>query len=238
MGLPETDICVRLFSNFKELYGIFSRFSQDAALKAQFKRNRHRTIRNYEPGETVFRRLPKVARLPKHLFSSPTTGPYVVVRQYTSSSVVLKDPITGKMVDGGANIPLDQILGGPVRNPLIWEKDNEVRSAGQMLDEVHKGVLDAHGDKRVGPRLGWGKLAPGAYVAYQQQIGSAPSARKLSVGKNHPMCPSNLPARAMGKYFWVVIGVFKNSSRMRSGLSCTIGVCELSCGIIQELSHS
>eukprot|EP00973_Karenia_brevis_P002940 401258-Karenia_brevis.AAC.1 len=61
-------------------------------------------------------------------------GPYVVVRQNTFSSVVLKDPATGQMVDKGVHIPLEQILAGPRRGQLQFEQCQAPnRSIGQMI---------------------------------------------------------------------------------------------------------
>eukprot|EP00973_Karenia_brevis_P091831 12409363-Karenia_brevis.AAC.1 len=79
-------------------------------------------MRQLIPGEVVFRRMPPKATAPKHLLGVPSMGPYVVVRQNTFSSVVLKDPATGLMVDNGADIPLEQILAGPKRGQLQFEQ--------------------------------------------------------------------------------------------------------------------
>ena len=68
-GLPETHVAANLFNRFRELYGVFKRATQDAAFKQQLKENKLRVDRTFEPGETVFRRLPRPARMPQHLFS-------------------------------------------------------------------------------------------------------------------------------------------------------------------------
>merc|ERR1712032_602416 len=114
-GSVETDLAARLYQNFNELYGVFTRAAQEESARRQFRANQTRASpRVLDEGETVFRRLPRAARLPKHLFPEASTGPYLVHEQRTPQSVVLKDPSTQELVDKGANIPLDQILAGPV----------------------------------------------------------------------------------------------------------------------------
>ena len=65
-GAPETEIAARLFTNFRMLYGLFNKIKTEEALKAQMQLNISRHARTFEPGDTVFRRLPIGARLPKH----------------------------------------------------------------------------------------------------------------------------------------------------------------------------
>ena len=48
-------------------------------------------------------------------------------------SVKLQDPATGKYVDGGADIPLEQIFAGPRRGLLKSEPSSGDRSIGQMI---------------------------------------------------------------------------------------------------------
>ena len=124
-GLPETDAAAKLFTSFRELYGVFTRASREQGFRDELRRNQHRYDRTFEVGDTVFRRVPRGARLPKHIFPEPSTGPYAVVEQRTPSSIVLKDPATGSLVGGGANIPLDQILAGPRRARLPFAEDEE-----------------------------------------------------------------------------------------------------------------
>eukprot|EP00973_Karenia_brevis_P088759 12310539-Karenia_brevis.AAC.1 len=104
-------------------------------------------------------------------------GPYVVVRQNIFSSVVLKDPATGLMVDNGADIPLEQILAGPKRGQLQFEQNGGNRSIGQMMsgdaDVPHE--VKAIGWKP-GKRKGWKGLVKGHYIAYRPDI-----SRELSV---------------------------------------------------------
>ena len=78
-------------------------------------------------------RVNAFARPPKQLMADPISGPYEVVGQSTTSSVILKDPETGVLVDGGANIPVEQILAGPRRPPFTFSADSEVRSVGAMV---------------------------------------------------------------------------------------------------------
>ena len=95
--------------------------------------NRTRHTRVLNPGEVVFRRLPKKAQPAKHLLEPPSDGPYVVVRQATLNSVQLKDLETGEMVAEGADIPLEQILAGPRRSMLRFEPVDNGRSVGEMI---------------------------------------------------------------------------------------------------------
>ena len=110
--------------------------------------------------------------------ADPVTGPYEVVAQRPSSSVVLKDPETGELVEGGTNIPVEQILAGPRRPALQFGEPSELRSVGAMVRGEGSG-----GDlTRPGRRAGWGHLAPGGYVAYQT-VPQGPKAKDLTVGK-------------------------------------------------------
>ena len=133
-GLPETDVAARLFTSFRELYGLFQRLGQEAAQRMQDKVNRNRHLRTFDPGEIVFRRMPGPARLPKRLFPDPSSGPYVVVRQPTDSSVVLARP-DGEPVDEGRRIPLAQIIAGPRRAGVQFDEPagGDCRSLGTML---------------------------------------------------------------------------------------------------------
>ena len=78
-GLPESDIVARMFSSFKSIYGAFTRANREISTQSITAAIRDRTVRTFEEGETVFRRLPRSARLPKHLFPPPSKGPYTVV---------------------------------------------------------------------------------------------------------------------------------------------------------------
>ena len=126
-GLPETEIAVRLFANFRELYALFTRVNREESFRQQMRLNKNRFDRVFEPGEIVFRRLPSAARLPKHLFPEPSSGPYEVAGQPTSTSVVLRHPDGGDLVDKGMRVPLDQILAGPPRAKIVFEGASEVR---------------------------------------------------------------------------------------------------------------
>ena len=70
-GLADTDVAVRLFDSFRELYSIFQRVIQEDRLRDQLRINRHRWVRELEPGDVVFRRLPEGARVPKKLLTEP-----------------------------------------------------------------------------------------------------------------------------------------------------------------------
>ena len=132
-GLPETDIAQKLFERFRELHGVFARSTADEMLKKQEELNRKRTVRVFEKGEVVFRKLPSFARPAKHLLGDRCTGPFVVVDQRSLQSAVLKDPSTGELVDHGRSIPLDQLLAGPRRSKLALDEPAEVRGIGDML---------------------------------------------------------------------------------------------------------
>ena len=127
-GSAETDIVSRLFSNFRELAVIFNRHKEFLQAKREKQVNHNRHLRQLIPGEIVFRRMPGKARPAKHLLGEPSAGPYVVVRQATFNSVQLKDPANGQWVDGGADIPLEQILAGPRRGLLEFESSQGDRS--------------------------------------------------------------------------------------------------------------
>ena len=123
--LPETDVASKLFDGFRGLMGVFTRAAQEAALKAQMAENKTRVERTFEKGEVVFRKLPSPARMSKHLFPAPCTGPYQIEEQPRRTSVILRDPKTGILVNNGAYIPLEQIIAGPRRAKLIWPSPGE-----------------------------------------------------------------------------------------------------------------
>eukprot|EP00973_Karenia_brevis_P057721 8029201-Karenia_brevis.AAC.1 len=90
-------------------------------------------------------------------------GPYVVVRQDTFSSVVLKHPATGQMVDRGADIPLEQIPAGPRRGQHQFEQCQANRSIGQMISGNESDIpheVKATGWKP-GKKKGWKGLVRG-----------------------------------------------------------------------------
>ena len=140
--------------------------------------NSTRHVRQLIPGEIVFRKMPPKARPPKHLLGEPSSGPYVVVNQSTYNSARLRDPATGQMVDGGVDIPLEQILAGPKRGLLKFEA-SQGKSIGQMITGDGKDslppVVKASGWKP-GKKKGWVGSTRGQYVAYQSDF-----SRELSV---------------------------------------------------------
>ena len=97
--------------------------------------------------------------------------------------MVLKDPATGWQVDAGARIPLDQIIAGPPRPPVVFDAESEVRGVGQMLQDENKlaGKAPTLAGGAAGRRKGWGPLAPGAYVAYQTK-NAGDGSKELTVG--------------------------------------------------------
>ena len=108
-GTAQTDIAARLFQNFTELSGLFTRWRMDEALRRQTIMNRTRIARTSNEGDIVFRRLPAHARAAKHLLPEPSTGPYEVHYQLNPTSVVLRHPETKELVGGGVAVPMDQI---------------------------------------------------------------------------------------------------------------------------------
>ena len=134
------DIVAKLFSNFRELAGIMNRYKEHALGKQSELVNDSRHVRVLHPGEIVFMRMPGKARPPKHLLGEPSQGPYVVVSQSTFSSAKLKDPATNQWVDGGVDIPLEQILAGPKRGLLAFEGSEGGRSIGQMVADQSSDV--------------------------------------------------------------------------------------------------
>ena len=164
---------------------MFTRISREKSFQDMMRENRIRIDRVFEPGETVFRRMPRGSRLPKHLLPAPSQGPYEVVRQPTHTSLILRDPATGKLVSDGALIPLDQILAGPRRARLEFarEEDSEVRPISKLIEgttNAPDSVLRS--GFKAGRRAGWGPLAGGAIVAYQT-IANGPKSKELTIGR-------------------------------------------------------
>ena len=189
-GMAETEVAGRLFKNFAELYQVFSRVSAEEAAKHQDEINRKRTLRVFGRGEIVFRRLPAIARPAKHPMSEPSSGPYIGVDQRSLSSAVLMDPHTGQLLNGGASIPMDQLLAGPRRSKVEFKPDEEsdVRSLGQMLRReggAPPAPPLAGGLKGVAAsrRRGWTGLGRGSYVANRVGPSRGPLCKELIVGK-------------------------------------------------------
>ena len=171
-GTAETDIAAKLFNNFREMAAILNRHKEVQLMRQEVQVNKTRHLRQLIPGEMVFRRMPGKARPAKHLLGEPCSGPYVVVSQSSFSSAKLKDPATGKMLDDGADIPLEQILAGPRRGQLHFEEGRGERSIGEMVD--------GNGDSDLPPQVkasgwkhgkkggGWTTLAKGQVIVYRQ----------------------------------------------------------------------
>ena len=187
-GLPETDVASKLFDGFRGLMGVFTRATQEAALKAQMAENKTRVERTFEKGEVVFRKLPSPARMSKHLFPAPCTGPYQIEEQPRRTSVILRDPKTGILVNNGAYIPLEQIIAGPRRAKLIWPRPGEEDSPERPLSEMVAGNPHASGEPLresgflAGRTRGWGPICAGSFVAYQTILNGS-DARDLTIGK-------------------------------------------------------
>ena len=139
-------------------------------MKKQDELNKKRSVKVFEKGEVVFRRLPAFARPAKHLLGDRRTGPFIVKDQRSHQSVVLMDPATQTLIDGGRNIPLDLILAGPRRSKLAFDAPQaEVRGIGEMIRG--EGAPPVTGlstlVRGTGPRKGWAPLGRGAYMAYK-----------------------------------------------------------------------
>ena len=76
-GLPQSDLVAKTFANFKSIYGTFTRINREKSLMDINAANRSRVIRCFEPGETVFRKMPGNAKTPKGFLPAPNRGPYV-----------------------------------------------------------------------------------------------------------------------------------------------------------------
>ena len=98
--------------------------------------------------------------------------------------MTLRNPETRELVDGGARIPLDQILSGPRRARVEFEGESEVRGVGAMLRKESLAGADPVGviQRKAGRRTGWGPLAAGAFVAYQT-VNEGPRSRELTIGR-------------------------------------------------------
>ena len=66
-GTAQTEVCARLFSNFRELAGMLHRAKERAHEKQEDLVNQHRHLRQLIPGEVVWRKMPSKARPAKHL---------------------------------------------------------------------------------------------------------------------------------------------------------------------------
>ena len=125
-GIPESDTVSKLFASFSSLFGTFTRLNREKSINEMKTANKERNVRWFEPGETVFRRMPKGSRPPKHLFLMPSRGPYTVESQPDRFNLILRDPETGELVDKGRKIPFDQILAGPRRARLRFAEGHEI----------------------------------------------------------------------------------------------------------------
>ena len=174
-GMPETDVCIRLFDNFRNPYSLFMRVTQEERLRDQARINSKRWMRTLQPGDVVYRKLPQAARGPKMLFSPLTKGPYIVKGQRTFQSVILED-VHGNLVSNGDNIPLSEILPGEKPKAVQIEDDSDVRPLSAMLAQEQKHP------KKAGQKAGWYGLRYNAMVAYQTAHQGA-EAKLLTVGK-------------------------------------------------------
>ena len=184
-GTPETDTMARAFTAWSDLFTIVQRVTREKAELRMREENMSRMNRHFEEGEVVFMKNPKGSRLPKHLLNQPCNGPYEVVSQPTTTSLILKDPETQAQVRGGAYIPLDQVVTGPRQLKLALEakEASQNRSLSDML--LGDGAVETSPTSAgygAGQRKGWAQLSPGSYVTYQTYH-NGPKAKSLSVGK-------------------------------------------------------
>ena len=132
-GLMETSFAMRLFDNFRHLYSIFVRVTQEEKYRDQLRVNQHRWLQQLDEGDMVFRKLPKGARPPKKMLYPASEGPFFVAMQKSKQSAVLKDE-DGNLRIKGANIPLTQLIVCPRRPQVSFEDDDEVRSLADMVN--------------------------------------------------------------------------------------------------------
>ena len=172
---------MRLFENFKELYGLFQKVSVSNNLLQQFRANSHKHEMRVFPGDLVYRKFPEGARLPKHLFSENVKGPYRV-KEIHGNSAVLIDVGSGALIDAGHKIPFGQLIKGPEHKDVAFDQESDVRPLSAMLNNEKPQPHQLVTGHRAGKKHGWGPLAIGAYVAYQV-ITDGQASRDLAVGK-------------------------------------------------------
>ena len=86
---------------------------------------------------------------------------------------------TSELVDRGAYIPLDQILVAPLRTPVEFSQEPDVRSFSEMLDgRTGAGAPGTTKQGKPGKRACWDKLGVGAFVP-QQAVPSGPHKREI-----------------------------------------------------------
>ena len=182
-GMPQEDVVKKMFANFREVYGAFARINREQSIAQQVSANRLRMERVFEEGETVFRRMPRGAKMPKHLFPPPSRGPYVADSQPDRFNLIWRDPETNQLVDKGARIPMDQIIAGPRRARLQFAAETDARPMSQLIEgsQYGPGVKKPSG-KLAGRRVGWGPLARGAMVAYHVCF-QGPKSKNLQIGR-------------------------------------------------------
>lgn len=95
------------------------------------------------------RRMPRFDRPRKHLLGEPSRGPHIVTDKHSLSNAMLLHPATNTLVDGGANVPLDQLLANPLRSKLEFEPDGR-SEARNMADMLRPGVARSQG-QALGP---------------------------------------------------------------------------------------
>jgi hypothetical protein len=90
------------------------------------------------------------------------------------------------LLDEGALIPLDQIIAGPRRARIEFEKDQSHNEVRPFSDLLNHSALPVTAPLRTGgyasKSKGWGSLAPGAEVAYQVHP-TGPDQRRLQIGR-------------------------------------------------------
>ena len=181
-GVPESDHVAKLFNNFKSIFGMFTRVNRETSIASINAANKNRVSRSFEPGETVFRRMPRPSRLPKHLLPPPSRGPFKVHSQPDPYNLILKEPDKDVLVDGGAKIPLDQILAGPSRARLEFADESDLRPYSELIEGTRNASGTLSSGYRAGVRGGWGPLATGDMVAYRTKF-NGPDAKLVSVGR-------------------------------------------------------
>jgi len=174
--VTDAQVATEVFARFREIKGVFDRWKATADGKVSSLVNSRRLLRRFDLGEEVFLRKPPAAAPPKSRFQPRAEGPYIVLAQPSDFHVVLGDPTTREAIDGGAWVPVDQVVAFPRRRPLSFERGG-LPGWGQSPVSAEQ-AESPHG--LANSNRGWANIGPGGIVAYQ--VGDL-SDRRVAVGK-------------------------------------------------------
>jgi len=116
-----------LFSRFRELKGVVERaMTTEAAQRGwMLEMKQRKTERSFKAGDLVYRRRPQ--RTSEGL-RRPAEGPFEVHRVVSRYKVILREVGGGSIVDGGQEIPVDQLLtAAPPYRMAPSAEEHEVR---------------------------------------------------------------------------------------------------------------